>query len=167
MIMEAMKTRGREANLWGICLHFLFTVTINRHRILNNKTCVTRRHWLKVKLSFFIKLNCVLFAQCIISLFEKIDPTEGLSLTQSCSCSRTTSQRSRMKYIEHNFPYFLHFPTLSLFIPPKATFSLVRHPVREPRAQLRIKISLKYGAPASRLEKVQNLLFELILNFRT
>ena len=115
MIMEAMKTQGREANLWGICLHFLFTVTINRHRILNNKTCVTRRHWLKVKLSFFIKLNSVLFAQCIIIFFELIDPTEGLSLTHSCSCSRTTSQRSRITYIEHNFVIshisfiFLHY----------------------------------------------------------
>ena len=119
MIVVAMKTHCWETNLWGICLHFLFAVTVNHLRILNNKPYVTRRHWLKVKLSFFlIKLNCVLFVQCII--FCRINRTHWRSVIDSqllvIKNKPTNSQRSRMTCIEHNFaisPYFLHFPTFS------------------------------------------------------
>ena len=118
MIMQAMKTHCWETKLWGICLHFLRIVTVNHHRILNNKPYVARRRWLKVKLSFFIKLNCVLFAQCII--FCRSNRAHGRSVIDSqllmIKNKPTNSQRSTMTYVEHNFaisPDLHHFHTFS------------------------------------------------------
>ena len=85
---------------------------------LNDKPCVERRHWLKVKLWFFFsKLNCVLFAQCII--FCRTNRAHWRSVIDSqllmIKNKPTNSQRSTMTYVEHNFaisPDFLHFPRL-------------------------------------------------------
>ena len=120
MIMQAMKTQCKETNLCGVCLHFLCIVTIDHHRILNDKPCVERRHRLKVKSSvfFFTKLNFVLFAQCII--FCRTNRAHWRSVIDSqlfmIKNKPTNSQRSKMTYLEDNFaisPDFLHFPTFS------------------------------------------------------
>ena len=109
-----------ETNLWGICLHFLCAVTIKNLRILNNKPYVTRRHWLKVKLSFFFWSNliaCYLYSA--LFFVELIEPNERSVIDSQLLVIKnkpTNSQRSRMTCIEHNFaisPYFLHFPTFS------------------------------------------------------
>ena len=120
MIMQAMKTQCKETNLCGVCLHFLCIVTIDHHRILNDKPCVERRHWLKVKLWFFFsKLNCVLFAQCII--FCRTNRAHWRSVIDlqlfMIKNKPRNSQRSKMTYLEDNFaisPDFLHFPTLKV-----------------------------------------------------
>ena len=162
MIMQAMKTHCWETKLWGICLHFLRIVTVNHHRILNNKPYVVRRRWLKVKLSFFIKLNCVLFAQCII--FCRTNRAHGRSVIDSqllmIKNKPTNSQRSTMTYVEHNFavsPDFLHFHTFSyikvvhsiegnfLFCSSRCSWDHV--------ANYSLKWVLKYGAPALRLAR--------------
>ena len=61
---------------------------------------------LKYCFFFFTKLNCVLFAQCII--FCRTNRAHWRSVIDS--------QRSKMTYLEDNFaisPDFLHFPTFS------------------------------------------------------
>ena len=104
--MQAMKRQCKETNLCGVCLHFLCIVTIDHHRILNDKPCVERRHWLKVKLWFFFsKLNCVLFAQCII--FCRTNRAHWRSVIDSqlfmIKNKPRNSQRSKMTYLEDNF----------------------------------------------------------------
>ena len=159
MIMQAMKRQCKETNLCGVCLHFLCIVKIDHHRILIDKPCVERRHWLKVKLWFFFsKLNCVLFAQCII--FCRTNRAHWRSVIDSqlfmIKNKPTNSQRSKMTYLEDNFaisPDFLHFPTFSYIkgssFYRREIFSLVRHTVLETTWL------------------ITHLLFELILNFRT
>ena len=128
MIMQAMKRQCKETNLCGVCLHFLCIVTIDHHRILNDKPCVERRHWLKVKLWFFFsKLNCVLFAQCII--FCRTNRAHWRSVIDSqllmIKNKPTNSQRSKMTYLEDNFaisPDFLHFPTLKVLHSTEGNF---------------------------------------------
>ena len=168
MIMQAMKTHRWETKLWGICLHFLRIVTVNHHRILNNKPYVARRRWLKVKLSFFIKLNCVLFAQCII--FCRTNRAHGRSFIDSqllmIKNKPTNSQRSTMTYVEHNFAVsrdFLHFHTFSyikivhsiegnfLFCSSRCSWDHV--------ANYSLKWVLKYGASALRLVRKYKISF--------
>ena len=161
MIMQAMKTQCKETNLCGVCLHFLCIVTIDHHRILNDKPCVERRHWLKVKLWFFFsKLNCVLFAQCII--FCRTNRAHGRSVIDSqllmIKNKSTNSQRSKMTYVEHNFaisPDFLHYPTFSYIKIVHSTEGNFlfgsSHCSWDHVANYALKWVLKYGAPALRL----------------
>ena len=76
---------------------------------------------------FFIKLNCVLFAQCII--FCRTNRAHWRSVIDSqlfmIKNKPTNSQRSKMTYLEDNFaisPDFLHFPTLKVLHSTEGNF---------------------------------------------
>ena len=108
---------------------------------------------------FFSKLNCVLFAQCII--FCRTNRAHWRSVIDSqlfmIKNKPTNSQRRKVTYLEHNFAFSpdLHFPILKLFILPKGSFSLVRHTVLETTWLITysLKWVLKYGAPALRFAR--------------
>ena len=75
---------------------------------------------LKLNYHSFIKLNCMLFAQCII--FRRTNRVHWRSVIDSqlfmIKNKPTNSQRSKMTYVERNFAISLdclHFPTFSFF----------------------------------------------------
>ena len=167
MIMQAMKTHCWETKLWGICLHFLRIVTVNHHRILNNKPYVARRRWLKVKLSFFLLNLIACYLHSALFFVELIEPTEGLSLIHSCSRSRTNRQihkevKWHTKNIISQFPQisFTFLDYIKIVHSTEGNFLFgSSHCSWDHLANYSLKRVLKYGASALRLARKYKISF--------
>ena len=167
MIMQAMKTHCWETKLWGICLHFLRIVTVNHHRILNNKPYVARRRWLKVKLSFFFtKLNCVLFAQCIIfcrtnrAHWRSVIDSQLLTIKNKPSNSQGSKWHT--KNIISQFPQisFTFLDYIKIVHSTEGNFLFgSSHCSWDHLANYSLKRVLKYGASALRLARKYKISF--------